>query len=58
MVHSGSDSEILQDVAEYGLEKQHIDCIFAGVAKNCLATQAWLADRRKFEISGLQVCQT
>jgi hypothetical protein len=49
IVHSGSNSEVLQDMAEYGLKKEHVDRFFDGLITNGFVTQRWLNQRRLLE---------
>jgi hypothetical protein len=58
LVHSGSTSEVLQQLAEYGLDETHVDCFFGGLAKNCELAQSWLDARRRLEQSSAQSAES
>ena len=46
IVHSGSNSEILQDLEDYGFNKDHVDRLFDGLITNGVVAQRWLEERR------------
>ena len=48
-IHSGSNSDILRQLAEFGLDERHTDCFFEGLVATSLAAQGWLEQRRAVE---------
>ena len=49
IIHSGSNSEILQDMEDYGFNKNHVDRFFDGLISNGVVAQRWLDERRQIE---------
>ena len=49
ITHSGSKSEILASIQEYGMGEVHVEAVFGGILRNPARARIWLDKRRKLE---------
>jgi hypothetical protein len=47
--HSGSSSEIFDQVEPFGFTRSHVSCIFGGLVEHDILLQTWLDERKNIE---------